>query len=161
MIRLDIKVPFPAVSTPAQLSALSQALNASGRQSILKAMGKEFVMVSLETFGASGVNRPSPWAPLSKRYQRQIRYFGPPKLILDGSLVGSIRQVSASAESTLVKVGSGKSESYAMAHQWGVGKLPARPYLPINPDRSLTDLGRKRLEDAGHKALLRAITASL
>lgn len=161
MPKFDINVRFPVLRSPAELSALAAALGPDGRRQILRQIGREFVLMTRETFGAGGKNRPLPWAPLSKKYQKRIKYFGPPKLTLRGDLINSIRQVADSSDSTVIHVGQGKSLDYATAHQYGWHSLPARPFMPIHPDRTLTEQGRLRLEFAGHRALVRAIIERL
>lgn len=105
---------------------------------------EEFMTVTFSTFGASGINRPVYWPDLSPRYQRAIRYFGRPKLILTGDLSTSINILSLDSAGAEV----GTQVEYAEKQQYGSGYLPARPFFPVygRSDPELTDYARERIE---------------
>jgi phage gpG-like protein len=95
---------------------------------MLAAIAREFVSITKRNFGVMGVDRPRVWPPLSKNYQKRIRYFGPPTLVRSGVLmnsihIGYISNTSASVETDI---------NYASVHQFGGGNnIPARPYFPV------------------------------
>lgn len=98
------------------------------KRRVLRAAGDRLLRITWENFGASGAHRPSEWAELSKRYQKQIGYFGPPKLILYGDLISSIMRTGEG--DGFVEVGT--ENHYASDHQYGIpGRLPARPFFPV------------------------------
>lgn len=91
-------------------------------------VGREFVTISKEAFGAGRPNRPDYWPALSPNYQKRIGYFGPPTLIRTGFLkesiqIGYVQPTSVTVESEV---------PYAAVHQFGGGNnIPARPYFPV------------------------------
>src|SRR5882672_1036919 len=109
------------------LSGISRQLDIVQRQ-MLAAMAREFVNITKSNFGVMGVDRPRRWPPLSPKYQKRIKYFGPPTLIRSGVLMNSIRigyiqNNRASVETDV---------AYAAVHQFGGGNnIPARPYFPV------------------------------
>lgn len=99
------------------------------KRRIMWRVSRELLSMTQANFGSSGLYRPSPWPPLSKKYQKRIKYFGPPKLVLKGPLLSSLtasvpNENTAEVSSTVV---------YAAAHQFGVAQnnLPPRPFFPI------------------------------
>jgi phage gpG-like protein len=117
-------------------------------------MGEEFMAVTFSTFGAGGINRPHYWPDLSTKYQKSIKYYGRPKLILTGELSTSINIIALTAQGVEV----GTDVEYARKQQYGSGYLPARPYFPVMGDRTnpeLTDYARARIEARIMRDLLR------
>lgn len=107
----------------------------------MDAMADKFLRITWENFGTEGQHRPSSWAPLSPPYQRKIKYFGPPKLILSGDLITSIRTLDRSENSFTV----GSEVYYASIHQRGGSHgsgvvVPKRPYFPVYDDGGEVEL---------------------
>ncbi len=96
------------------------------KRRLLRALGEKFLQMTKENFGATGKWRSQGWKPLTKNYQKRIRYYGPPKLVLRGTLKSGIRLSVDNNAATIF------SESdYAAIHQFGGGNnVPARPYFP-------------------------------
>lgn len=110
-----------------QLSRFGELLSDAGRTRILEAVADKLLRITWENFGENGQNRPIEWQPLSPRYQRAIGYFGPPKLILEGDLISSVRTLGMGDD--WVEIGS--DLPYAGIQQRGEGPVPARPYFPV------------------------------
>ncbi len=97
------------------------------KRRLLRALGEKFLQMTKENFGATGKWRSQGWKPLTKNYQKRIRYYGPPKLVLRGTLKSSIR-LAVDSNRALVFTDS----EYAAVHQWGGGNnIPPRPYFPV------------------------------
>jgi len=80
-----------------------------------------------------------PWKKLSpgyKAYKDRVRP-GAKILVFNGTLKDSIRH---SVSSDAVSIGT--SVEYASKHQYGEGKLPARPFLGFNSDDATKALAR-------------------
>lgn len=113
--------------TPDLLNKQREFSAADMRQTMAE-VGREFVNISRESFGASKSNRPSPWPPLSPKYQKRINYYGPPTLQQTGKLMNSIQIGYVQPTSVTVET----QVDYAAVHQFGGGNnIPARPYFPI------------------------------
>jgi phage gpG-like protein len=102
-------------------------------------MAQELLTITQEQFGSDRPNRPAPWKPLSPKYQKQIGYYGSPKLILSGDLQSSF-SVVATPQMGVVTAHSG----YAAAHQFGTRIVPPRPFFPV-VDGQLTSYAEKRI----------------
>lgn len=110
--------------TPA-LNKLSLVL--AEKRRLHRAIGEKFLEMSKRNFGVSGQYRSQGWRPLTKKYQKRIRYYGPPKLVLKGNLRSSIRLSVTTSEATVYS-----DSPYAAVHQFGGGNnIPARPYFPV------------------------------
>jgi phage gpG-like protein len=117
-----------------QLHRFGQLLSDAGKVRLLEAVADKLLRITWENFGENGKNRPIEWPALSPRYQRSIGYFGPPKLILEGDLINSVRTLGMG--DNWVEIGS--DLPYASIHQNGEGVVPARPYFPVTSDDELT-----------------------
>jgi phage gpG-like protein len=134
--------------TPAARRLLS-AVSGGQRRTVLHAMGEEFMTLTLQQFGADRPNRAAEWDELSERYKKRIKYDGPPKLILTGSLEQSF-SLSVSDSEAVVTANSG----YAATHQFGRGPIPARPFFPVI-DGQLTDYARERIVKRAEETIMR------
>lgn len=135
------------------LEGLMRGLGGAGRREILTEIADTALRVTWENFGENGANRPSEWPPLSPRYQKAIGYFGPPKLILEGDLISSIRTLDLSDDSVTI----GTEIEYASVHQFGAGFVPARPYFPFYGDASGAAMMTPFLEEKVNQAVERKL----
>jgi phage gpG-like protein len=130
------------------VSRLATALNSTGKRRIHEAIGRRFLRLTWETFGANGKNRAHQWRPLTLRYMAEINYFGAPKLILKGNLINDIRMDSATASTTTVTAHT----EYASEHQHGTRVIPPRPFFPMLAGK-LTPHAERELVKAGQDEL--------
>lgn len=107
-----------------------EVMSGPGCRRILEAIGDEVCYITWENFGEAGSNRPFGWPPLSPKYQKAIGYYGPPKLILNGDLISSVKVQELTDDTVTV----GSDIEYASIHQFGEGIVPARPYFPFYGD---------------------------
>ena len=132
-------------------------LTSANRRQLLRVMGREFYKITMGTFGASGTNRASDWPPLTKRYQKRINYFGPPKLVLKGNLRSSIRVTVDNDRYAEI----GTHIPYAGVHQFGGGNnIPARPYFPIvsgGVRKQLTPYAKTQIANAVSRELIQIL----
>jgi hypothetical protein len=142
---ITVKLPFGRINP----IKLAKVLTADGRKKILKAMGNRFLQITKTNFGPSGLHRPSAWAPLSPAYQKRIKYFGPPKLVLTRRMLLGLRQGGSGSDSTYV----GTDVPYASYHQSdGMGKM-YRPYFPIQKNGTLTAYAKREMIRAAIQTL--------
>jgi len=97
----------------------------------------EFWNITRMNFGINGIDRPSPWPPLSEKYQKQLRRksFGTPlvpTLLRTGTLLNSIRVGQITATEGHVWTDC----PYAAVHQFGKQPQPLRPFFPITSSTS-------------------------
>jgi len=123
MIKLAVKI-----SQPVHLVSFLSAINASGRRSIMRAVGNRFKEIAQQNFGTQGIDRPIAWPPYARNYPNGKRKGQPATLIETWGLRQSIRVMSVSQDEVVV----GSDFSYAGRHQFGMpGRTPARPYFPV------------------------------
>jgi phage gpG-like protein len=120
------------------------------RAPVHSAMAGQFYQCVMDNFGASGSFRIQQWAKLSSAYARKVRR-DYATLNVTGKLRSSIKK-SSSEVSGRVSVNKGECE-YAIAHQFGSGPLPSRPYFPIYPDGSVLGSVKNLVRDAAALAL--------
>ncbi len=95
-----------------------------------------------EQFDRSGAHEGLPaWAPLSARYARYKarRYPGAPILVRSGRLRDALAEITNDTIATIepTRLVYGTSVPYAIYHQRGTRKMPARPILRLsNPLKS-------------------------
>jgi phage gpG-like protein len=135
------------------LGKFTRRLGPQFMRQTLAEIGREFVSITQQNFGPSGIDRPTAWPPLSRNYQKRIKYFGPPLLLG----LGGRRQVlrnSIHIENVFdnkVTVATGDLP-YAAVHQFGGGNnIPARPYFPVIGGRNgseaqLTPLAARKIQ---------------
>ncbi len=99
------------------------------RRQILGAGGAELLRLSRENFGVSGPERPIEWAPLSKDYAKRVKRTYA-TLDLKGDLYRSGR-LNVSDDRAVVSFEDRK----ASWHQFGEGKMPPRPFMPMYGNR--------------------------
>lgn len=111
------------------------------RNEILRALGAKFKFLTVRNFGYSGNSRPVPWKPLSKPYAKRVKR-DVATLELSGELFRSLRVSPPDGRSIDVFT----DNIYAEAQQNGNKNLPARPFMPINPDGSAIPYAQRVLE---------------
>ena len=114
------------------LTKFARRLDGPFMRQTMAEVGREFVSITQQNFGASGIDRPIPWAPLSAKYQKRIKYYGPPLLLGMGGQRAVLRNSIhiENVEDTKVTVATGDLP-YASVHQFGNSTTPARPYFPV------------------------------
>lgn len=119
-----------------------------------RGMAKAFHGCVDANFGASGEFRPTPWRQLSKAYSKKVnRRFA--TLFVSGRLKNAVRDY---ADARRGRVSVSKADCiYALAHQMGYGRLPARPYFPLREDGRPMESVRRLCEAAGFAAIRRAL----
>ena len=130
--------------------ALFKMISDGNRKKVLAAGGLVLARDTRLTWKESS-RRPAPWPPLA---EKTVRRKGHGKLLYDtGKLRDSIRMDPPTANEAKV----GTDAPYAIYHQKGTGKMPARPFIPVSPEGKLTP----QTERACGAAMEAAIRASL
>lgn len=114
---------------------------AGDKRPLLLAMGTAVKSLGQQAF-SDAAKRPTTWAP--RKDQKKTH----PLLLESGTLETSLR---VEVESSRVIIESDRP--YAAIHQLGGEHIPARPYLPFYQSGGLTELGRRRVENALKGAL--------
>lgn len=147
-----------SISGPYQ--ANMAAFGGSGMRSVLLVMARELERISKANFGPEGLDRPSQWAELSPPYRRwKGRHYGRTQadLILTGALRNSIR--SQCNNDSFSEVIAGEGLDYAVAHQMGNSRLPARPFLPIKSSLKPTFYAQRRLQAVAESEIRKLLGA--
>ena len=111
--------------------ALFKMINDGNRKKVLAAGGTVLARDTRLTWKEPG-RRPAPWAPLA---EKTVKRKGHDKLLYDtGKLRDSIRM----SPPTPSQVEIDTDTPYAIYHQRGTGKMPARPFIPVLPSGRLT-----------------------
>jgi len=115
-----------------RVADLSPALDpaASGLDSVL-----------LDSFRTSSSPFGAPWEPLSDTTVARRRR-GSSKPLVDTGQLRSATHARREGKRSIVFGTSGAPATYAPTHQFGRGKIPARPFLPIVNDKVSVDGGR-------------------
>ncbi len=153
MIRLTVSLPrdqFQKLSLDVRMWAQPAV-----RHRVLNAIGRRFLAIALNNMGPGpGEARPAIWDALEKRYREQVmkrkfRNEPVPTLLRTGALRRSLT-ASVAGQYAIVEGDS----PYAAIHQFGGGRIPPRPYLPMNPDgTALTPYAHKELVAVAQKIL--------
>lgn len=148
---MNLTIKLTVLNNPLtpKMTKLLRALDGAGKQYVLKEMGRELLDITLGQFGADKPHRAAPWAPLSPKYQKRIKYFGPPKLILSGELSNSLTLEGVNQNAVVVTAHS----RYAAAHQFGSGPIPPRPFFPVI-DGEFTAYAEERIRQRGERAVI-------
>lgn len=122
---ISVKVTDTAV----QASLARLKANAGNLRPAMQDVGKELAERIRGQFSKGQSPYGDAWAPLSLRTQRarKGRRAGGQPLLDTGRLRASI---TSNPSASAVTVGT-SSVAYAATHQFGRGKIPARPYMPI------------------------------
>lgn len=127
--------------------ALRQALeNPTVLEAVHEAMGSAFHTIVLQNFGDSGVDRPTAWPALSPRYAKRVKR-SHATLVLSGELMRSVKSEATSDHAHIWS-----DTEYSAAHQFGEGRMPERPFFPIQGD-SLTDYAEQQIVEAVQRTL--------
>lgn len=113
-------------------------------------MAGRYRQVVAANFGASGIDRPSPWPALSPGYAKKVgRSYA--TLLVGGALLQAVR-----VDGNKVSV-SDAEVPYATSHQFGGSRAVARPYFPMNDDGSPTDYIKLQMNQVAQQALNRIL----
>ncbi len=147
---MNVSVSFK----PTELrQAFRAPLSPQQQRRILGVMGATFKRIVISNFGATGADRPTPWPPLSKPYAKRVkRPYA--TLELRGRLFRSVK-LTVTDESATVFTDS----PYAEAHQWGIGKMPVRPFFPMNRTR-FTQFAERACVRAGQMELDKIVSGT-
>ena len=143
----SITVQITGTPPENMMARIPQAIDAA-----MDAMAAKFMEIAVGNFGLTGAHRPSDWPPLSPNYQRRIKYFGPPLLILSGDLLANIKLLEKTKNSFTV----GNLVHYASTQQRGGGPVPARPFFPViesGEQFQLTPYAQQEMEGAALAAM--------
>ncbi|MDD4059173.1 MAG: phage virion morphogenesis protein [Kiritimatiellae bacterium] len=144
---------------------LARAIRALGSAEamarVARVAGEELAIMAAEAFHSERV-RPAEWPPLSRRTEagmskarkRGAKKRGSARPLVDtGTLMRSFEVGAADGDGVTVK----STQDYAVYHQYGTRKMPARPFIPatggFDEVAQPTDLARRRLETAMTRAL--------
>lgn len=140
-----IRVEFDDRAVQAALENAQQALG--DLTPAMSAIGEYMVLRTEERFDQEQSPSGQPWAPLTTAYLEQKRRKNKILKILqrEGDL---IRTIVYNAEKDFVEVGTNRD--YGEYHQFGTSKMPARPYLGVNPEdeREIAAIIEDYLRDA-------------
>ena len=143
--------------TPGSLEAMQSALGAKFealRQPVQAAMAEQYLEVVQSNFGATGLDRPWPWEPLSDRSavgKAYIKKVGRTYATLfeTGSMFSTtLHSDSANPEAATVSMVDSAEAPYATRHHHGGGNLPARRVFPMNEDGTCTEMTLGMVRDA-------------
>jgi phage gpG-like protein len=121
------------------------------------AMAEAFERVTLANFGATGIDRPMSWQPLSPAYARKVgRTYA--TLEVSGTLKAAIKVDNSDLDHSKVSV-SNADVPYATAHHFGNerGNLPQRPYFPIDDNGNLTPFTEAEVVEAARRTIERGL----
>lgn len=126
---------------------------------ILGRMSAIFKAEVMANFGVSGRDRPSPWAPLSKRYSKRVRRTSATldtdigrSPYRDGRTTGRLhRSVKTIVGNTSASVFT--NDPIAEVHQFGIGKNPKRPFFPMYDNGEPTPMVKAKMMKAGQDEL--------
>ena len=150
---------------------LARAIRALGSAEamarVARVAGEELAIMAAEAFHSERV-RPAEWPPLSRRTEagmskarkRGAKKRGSARPLVDtGTLMRSFEVGAADGDGVTIKntASNEKGKDYAVYHQYGTKKMPARPFIPatggFDEVAQPTDLARRRLETAMKRAL--------
>jgi len=112
-----------------------------------EAMAIAYKDVVIANFGDFELDRPTAWAPLSKRYAKKVNR-NHATLMVSMKLMGAVKQVD-----NVVSV-SDSDVPYATVHQFGGGNnIPARPYFPFDTNGKATEFTQNYMQAVAKNAL--------
>ena len=110
-------------------------------------MAGRFREIVMENFGETGTDRPEEWPALSPKYAKRVGR-EEATLFVTGTLMNSVEIDPYNPDAAVVSTKC----SYAMAHQYGEGNMPKRPFFPMT-DLELTPYAEQQvMEAAQHEA---------
>lgn len=151
---MKVTVDVPATELAGFRSGLEEMFEGV-RPQVQAAMGQRFYEVVMGNFGVAGVDRPHSWAPLSPAYAARVgREIA--TLHVTGALKSAVMVGGSYGDSVTVEVND-SSVPYATAHQYGKGRMPARPYFPVDGDGNVMPYTVSQVVEAAEKALEAAL----
>lgn len=132
---------------------LDQSLWNELRLAAQSAMAETFYSIVRGNFGATGIDRPIEWVPLSDKYAKRVKR-DYPTLFLSGDLESSVMWDGSDLDAGVVWT----DNPYAVAHQDGSGTLPARPFFPITAAGELTDFAQSQVVEAAETAIAQKLS---
>jgi phage gpG-like protein len=154
---MQFKISKQFDSLTPELVRIQRALAFNAPRRVTRAMARRFWEITRNNFGSAGEDRPEVWSPLSQSYIRQLirKGIGPliPTLLRRGLLMNSIRLTSSGKTAEVWT-----DNPYAMAHQFGYGKIPRRAYFPVvsrenESEARLTPYAESEVLKAGKREL--------
>lgn len=133
------------------MDKLQALLDDSLRRSVVDAMAAELLAVTESNFRSERL-RPATWAPLAEStLKRKKKDTG--MLINHGTMVRGFSVENATAEGAEIA----NTQKYAVYHQFGTKKMPARPFVPVTGEygsnlEPILEAGT-RMKEAGATAL--------
>lgn len=118
-------------------------------------MAEMFHGIVLSNLGPTGLDRPTPWAPLSNSppwfYAEKVgRSYA--TLFETGLMASAIQWNANNPDAAVVFVNDQVCE-YAARHQEGGGNLPARPFFPVDRNGRVTSYSEGEVIKAAQMAL--------
>jgi phage gpG-like protein len=114
---------------------------------IQAAMAGRFREIVMGNFGETGTDRPEEWPTLSPKYAKRVGR-DEATLFVTGTLMDSVEIDPYNPDAAVVSTKC----PYAMAHQYGEGNMPKRPFFPMT-DLELTPYAEQQvMEAAQHEA---------
>jgi phage gpG-like protein len=120
-----MSVEITDMLTPALLDKLARITDPLP---VLRAAGAALAAASTRTFREPDF-RPAPWAPLKPETLKRKKGRG--GILIDNALLW--RSILA-AEPSGNEVEVGTDRTYALFHQFGTRRMPARPFIPVQGD---------------------------
>lgn len=124
---------------------------------VQSAMAEMFHGIVLSNLGPTGIDRPTPWAPLSNSppwfYAQKVgRSYA--TLFETGLMASAIQWNGNNPDHSVVRVNEQVCE-YAARHQYGdpANRLPARPFFPIDSNGRVTPFSEAETVKAAQMAL--------
>lgn len=139
---------------PADFEEATEKQLERARQEAQVAMGMAFYEVTMSNIGDTGADRPAVWPPLSPAYAKKVGRIHA-TLEVTGALRNAVKMVDSPEEST-VSI-SNNDCPYALVHQFGGSKMPARPYFPVKLDGEPTEFSEAWVQAAAREAFREAV----
>lgn len=115
---------------------------------VLRAVGARFKLLTLRNFSQSGLDRPEPWPPLSKRYAKRVKR-SHATLYKTGLMYRSFTVGPTNGDSITVSC----EVPYSSYHVEGTPRMPRRSPFPVGVGGNLTPLAQRQLETAAALAI--------
>jgi len=153
---MNLSIQFDETKFTAEITAKLAGVKVP----VQMAMGEQMRDIVMSNFGATGVDRPEPWPPLSDRsevgraYIRKVgRSFA--TLYETGAMAGAVRETDELDGS---KISLSDSDCpYATKHHEGTNIMPRRRVFPIRNDGTITDYSKEAVIDAAKQQLAQSL----
>lgn len=126
---------------------------------VLGRMASVFSKTVAENFGLRGVDRPVPWPSVTQKYSKRVKR-GQSTLdtdvgvspYSDGRATGRLhRSIRIRVSDTSASVYT--NDPIAEVHQFGLGRMPKRPFFPMYDNGTPTPSAKARMMAAGQQEL--------